>query len=171
MQSTISSRNSEIRRLPRYGLSDGYVNSYDPDPPCLLPQQEITAKLDALQGLGHLSATSAALQRQRLFSELELAKRSDDQGWIDRAQHDLDVFEESLGATSSSSWRDQGKDGTDQGVNALLAKVNEKNKREAQETAKRAHRADQARRKLADQIGMLDPSARVKMKINKHDAG
>ncbi len=118
-----------------------------------------------------MSATSAALQRQRLFSELELAKRSDDQGWIDRAQHDLDVFEESLGATSSSSWRDQGKDGTDQGVNALLAKVNEKNKREAQETAKRAHRADQARRKLADQIGMLDPSARVKMKINKHDAG
>jgi hypothetical protein len=118
-----------------------------------------------------LSATSAALQRQRLFSELELAKRSDDQTWVDRAQRDLDAFEDSLGATSSSSWRDSANNGIDQSVNALLAKVNEKNKREAQETAKRAHRADQARRKLADQIGMLDPSARVKMKMNKHDAG
>jgi hypothetical protein len=127
--------------------------------------------LDTLQGLGHLSATSAALQRQRLFSELELAKRSDDQTWVDRAQRDLDAFEDSLGATSSSSWRDSANNGIDQSVNALLAKVNEKNKREAQETAKRAHRADQARRKLADQIGMLDPSARVKMKMNKHDAG
>jgi hypothetical protein len=133
-----------------------------------ITEQDIKNRLEALQALGHMSSTAAALQRQRLVSELELAKRSDDQAWEARAQQELDAFEESLATSVPATY---GRNGADEGANALLAKVNEKNRREAAESAKRAHRADQARRKLADQVGMLDPSARVKMKINKHDAG
>ncbi len=111
-----------------------------------------------------MSSTKAALKRSRLISEVELAKRSDDTEWLLRAQEELDAFEASMGGSGRGNEPEEG-------VNQLLAKVNEKNKRDAAETARRAHKADQIRRKLTDEMGMLDPSARVKMKMYKHDAG
>jgi len=164
-QETTKADKVDMPRKSRLRAKHAQLKKYRDMP---VTEQDIKNRLEALHALGHMSSTSAALQRQRLVSELELAKRSDDQAWEARAQQELDAFEESLAMSAPAS---HGGNGADEGAHALLAKVNEKNRREAAEAAKRAHRADQARRKLADQVGMLDPSARVKMKINKHDAG
>lgn len=126
--------------------------------------EELKAKLEFLKNLGIKSQSAVAFSRVRLEQERSLAYRRNDIVKMQEIEQQLREMDAVDGGPQVEL-----TDANDV-MAAKLARVNEKNRKAALEASKRAHRAEVERRKAADDGDLMDPSARVKMKLKSHDA-
>lgn len=119
---------------------------------------EIKNKLKAIEDMGVINSTKAASVRNRLEQERQLAYRRNDMQRVREIEREL----EAVGVEPDVEETDA--------MMAKLAKVNEKNKSAALAQSRRAHRAEQERKKALEEGAILDPSARVRTRLKQHDA-
>lgn len=129
-------------------------------------QEEIRARVQALQHLSRPSQSQLTMERSRLESEKSLASRRGDLEVVAELEEKLRELTHSLSAVRRKSQDDKGEDE----LARKLAIVNEKNRKAALANSRRAHQAELEKRKQIEEGAIYDPSARVKMRLKQHDA-
>jgi hypothetical protein len=129
-------------------------------------QEEVKARVQALQHLSRPTQSQLARERSQMESEMALASRRGDLEAVAELEEKLRELTHSLSAVRRTSL--EGKQEDD--LAKKLAMVNEKNRKAALANSRRAHQAQLESRKQTDEGAMYDPSARVKMRLKQHDA-
>ena len=129
-------------------------------------QEEIKARVQALQQLSRPTQSQLTMERSRLESEKSLASRRGDLEAVAELEEKLRELTHSLSAVRRKSLEDKQEDD----LAKKLAIVNEKNRKAALANSRRAHQAQLESRKHLEEGKMYDPSARVKMRLKQHDA-